>query len=296
MTTAHVPRWVWYPSAVGTLAGLILFLVRDRSAEAPKPKDFISIYGEPVIYSDEQVQWVTGRAASYVVTLPVSKTADADQKSKQADELFAYYAGPRASDLGFKRVVIRPDDGTRPGEIDVLGFKFWLRVDVGLGPATEGELEDGIIYEKTSDGVWSRGGFKPDAPFQVQGFVLPSGAKFALTYSMEDNHSGWFVYECLSCRAPDGYNTVAANLYPLLSSATKLANRDHLNKASVAIFAAPRKSTWQFPPLIHVRMALRNGRWMAPKWSEAQIKTAFTEYMRKMKALGAALRHEKPSS
>jgi hypothetical protein len=293
VTLARTPKWVWYLCAAGTLAGMILFLFRDRSAEVSKPKSFVSIYGEPVTYPDEQVLWITGHTTSYVVIMPVPPSADAEQKTKQADELFSYYEGPHADDLGFKRVVIRPDTGTHPGEIDIFGFKFWLRVDVGYGPATEEELEDGIIYEKQSDGVWSRGGYKPDAPFHVQDVALPSGARFALTYSMEDNPSGWFVYECLSCRAPNGNVIIAENLYPLLQSVTKIADRDHLSKLSVAIFAAARKSTWQFPTILHVNMAQRAGQWIAPKLSSKQIETLLVQYGEKMRAKGAAFRHER---
>jgi hypothetical protein len=271
----------------------MLFLFRDGSGEMPKPKSFVSIYGERVTYSDERIAWVTGRPTTYSVVVPVSTASDNEQRIKQADELFTYYAGSYANDLGFTRVLIRPDDGSRPGEVNILGFRFSFRASVGTGSLTDQDLEDGIVYEKQPDGVWSRGSFKPDAPFHVQNIILPADAKFALTYSMTDYPAGWFVYECMSCRPQGANQVVAASLYPLLQSATKLADRDHLMKASVAIFMEPRKSTWQFPTVLHINIARRNGHWIAPKLSEQEVKTLFAEYVRRMKLRGVALRREK---
>jgi hypothetical protein len=251
----------------------------------------MSIYGEPATYLDEQVMWITGQPTSDVITMPVSPSADEEQRSKQADDLFAYYAGSHAEDLGFKRVVIRTDDGTRPGEIDIFGFKLTIRASIGTGPVTD--LGEGIVYDRHADGVWFRGGFTPDAPFQAQNIALPTGATFALTYGIEDHPSGWFVYECLSCRAADAGSVLAKNIYPLLRSVRTSAERDHLNKVSVAIFGGPRKSTWQFPTLLHVIIVRRNGEWTAPKLSEQQVTRILAEYVRKMKARGAVLRREK---
>ena len=284
MSAARIPKWIWALCAAGTLVSILLFLFRDHSPETPKSKTFVSIYGEPVTFSDTRVQWVTGEPTSYIVTMSVSGSADMDQRTKQADELFDYYIGSHADDLGFKRVVIRPDDGSRPGEIDILGFKLQFRASVGTGPASVEDLEDGIVYEKQFNGVWARGGFKPDAPFLVEQIVLPTSGKFALTYSIEDYPAGWFVYECLSCHPEDASSVLAAGLYPLLQSASKLADHDHLRKISVAIFTLPRKSTWQFPTVLHIRMAKQKGQWITPKLGAEQIKSALAEYVRKMAA------------
>jgi hypothetical protein len=212
----------------------------------PKITSYQSIYGNRIDYSDTQIYWSTGHPSAYLVQIPVKEGVSPEDAGKEADQAFQDYAGFLANDMGFQRVVIKPDDGVQPSHIRILGFKLSLSADIGTGPLN---LDVGVIaYDRHSDGTWSRDGAMPDAPVLIRKFILPSGAVFAWTGGYEDFPFGQFIYDCLSCTSANDADVLAKNLYTLLKTAfVEQADSDHLKKANVAIFLGPPKECLELP-------------------------------------------------
>jgi len=282
--------------AVGAVLAIVIagaMWFSQRNDDSIKPTLVTSIEGDRVSYLGQQVQWTTNRPVSLLFGVPVPENSAADERKAISDKLFSAYAGPRAEELGFRSVVLRPDDGTHSGEFNILGFKFTFSASVGTG-----DLEpdsDLAIYIREGNGAWTRDGAQPGSPSHIAEYALPSGARFALTEKVEDFPSGVFVFDCLTCRGRDAIPQIAGNFYALLRAAVpSQADADGLKTLKVIIFLHTRRSAWDFPQRLTVELAKRSdGEWIAPKFSTQSWEALLKGYYFRRHEEGKKLRRER---
>lgn len=298
MTLSSVPKSAWQAGAVVALLSLLAMCTLKCVPPAPKPQTAVSIYGETVRLLERTVVQESGHEPAFRVGMPVAPGAADEEIDADADKMFEAFVGAQATEFGFRRVLIRPDDGSQ-ADGGWFGFTVSFHVEIGPGPADEADSDGGetksggaIAYDKTPDGLWSRGGVQPPAPQHLEEYALASGARFALTSAYENYPAGTFVYDCLTCSGKDAVHHMAGNLLALMrGAALDRAKRNGLKSFSVVVFAGARRTQWEFPPSVHFNLTRRaDGRWAEPAFSPAQIERRMAQYLRQARDRGAKWR------
>jgi len=286
------PKWVW-PASIAVGLSVLLVTCSLQSAKAPpKPVTTLSVYGSRIEHLNEQVIWSSDHPLALQIGMPVSESTTEDEITEQADRLFHEYGGEHAEALGFHRVLVSPDNGSQAGAINFLGFQLHLNVDVGTGPAKIDSSAGQIAYDRLADGRWARDGISPPPPTHLEEYTLKTGAKFAWTWGDENNSIGYFAYDCLSCGGNNAAHVVAENFYELLRTAVApRASEDGLKEVTVAIFLGARRSQWEFPTNIHVKLKRRaDGQWIGPIFSPDQLQSFIEKYAAAQRDRGASMR------
>jgi hypothetical protein len=283
----RVPKWVWQALALCVVAAVVAMCSLLRSPPPAKPTAFVSNDGR-MFRILEQREWSeNGQPPSFEVGMPVDPGTSQDDVRSQADRLFEALVGPKAELLGYKRALIRPDDGSQKGWVSV-------EVHVGTGDIDADAFRGAVAYDRSPDGLWTRGGAALDPPPHIEEYRLPSGARFALASAFEDNAQGTFVYDCLSCDGADAETVFTDNLTGLLRSvAVVRAERDKLAAARVVVFSRNRRTIWDFSEPINLNIQRgADGAWRGPDVSPQLIEAKLVAYRKKMRDLGAAQRGE----
>jgi hypothetical protein len=279
-----------YRCKVGpTLPVLIALLSLAACGDvSQKPKTIKTLYGEQFEALGEEVFWpLSKKPPSYVIEIPFSSDHTSDDLHALADKIFSGFAGPHASLMGFHSVAISPvSTDVSPG-INLGVIK--LGVSASAGP-------DNIYYRQNPDGTWSRDdGYSPEKPTLIQTYTLKNGLRYALTWAVEDFPNAELVYECLSCIGKDATEMVVENIYPMLSFiVVPYVNREKLRAADVVLFTSARKTLWDFPPNLALRLTKgSNGKWNGPIATTAQWKQLIAKQLRSYREQGAKMRGDR---
>ena len=264
-----------------TSAGLaLLFLAGCGQGDDIHAKSKIvrTDYGHAFEFLSEGVSSSTAsQLPAYELTIAVQKDATDDDLQKLKDVVFEEFAGPRATMLGFHRVVIATTDHTPP--------PLWITASIGPGPVPK---EDS--YDQTASGNWDRDGATPPILDYVSTTKLANGTEFSLAYSIEDFPKATYIYDCASCNG----NPAAffASYYDFLNKvAIPPADHEGLKSFELVVFLSGRKNLWDFPASVNLRFAKHSdGRWWGPIETPEKFVTNFELQLAKYKRLGEQMR------
>jgi hypothetical protein len=247
------------------------------------PKTVETAYGDKFDILDEGWESRTdvpgGRI--YKLTIAAPPNAGSDELQNLEHKAFQEVAGPRATVLGFRKVMIEPADPNGPATS--------ISVDVGPGP-----LPHPGVYEEGGDGAWTENGVDGPAMEYVSTSTLNSGDRFGLEYAVEDFPKATYIYDCLSCVGDAAPRELFSHVREMFNEiVVPAANSEDLRNLRVVVFLGPRKTAWQFPPSIDMHLVRHaNGHWFGPVASPEEFEDNYNKQMASYQEIGRRMRGE----
>jgi hypothetical protein len=229
----------------------------------------------------------TGRDRIYSLTVAAPDGMETEERQKLQARVFEEVAGPQASALGFRRVIV-----DLAGPNDAHGFNLFgvsISVDASAG---SGPLPKADFYEEAPDGAWHHNGDEGPPIECISTSKIKAGVNFCLEYRAEDFPRATYVYDCVSCAGDAQSELLFNHIYEMLNEIVLPdADQEGLTSLHVAVFLGPRRTHWQFPACIGLKLEKHSdGRWWGPIASPAALVREFNRQMAEVKDEGRSMR------
>lgn len=128
-------------------------------------------------------------------------------------------------------------------------------------------------YEKDKTGAWKRADGERAPALDQLGRAAPDGVKLVMTSRAAHDGELFVVFFCESCSGGDAPLAAAGALYDLaVGELRKATDAAKAKKLHATVYAGPRKTAWDFPPLVYLSVEKgADGTWKKPELTRREF-------------------------